>query len=187
MTAKIKAGRKIARGKSAKRPVSKPTKSSKTKQANKINGARVRDNRTRWTPKKQELFLTVLSENGGMVNKACDAVRLSRSQAYNLRDSDPAFAEAWQKAVDAGLDRLEDEVIRRGFEGVREPVYQGGKLVGHVQKYSDTLLIFFLKAHRKQYRDKQELTGPDGAPLVPGNVNFYLPKEDPLPDGGTGG
>ena len=62
-----------------------------------------------------------------------------------------------------GGDVLEDEAVRRAKEGVEEPVYQGGKLVGHVQKYSDTLLIFLLKGAKPQkYGDKVRHTNGDG-------------------------
>ena len=75
------------------------------------------------------------------------------------------FAKDWKSAL-AGRNMLEDEAIRRAKDGVREkPVYQGGKLVGHVQEYSDTLLIFLLKGARpEKYRDRvqQELSGPGG-------------------------
>ena len=64
-----------------------------------------------------------------------------------------------------GADMLEDEAVRRAKDGVERPVYQGGKLVGHVQEYSDTLLIFLLKGARpEKYRDRvqRELSGPGG-------------------------
>jgi hypothetical protein len=49
--------------------------------------------------------------------------------------------------------RLEDEAVRRAYEGVERPVFQGGKQVGVVREYSDTLLIFLLKALRpEKYR-----------------------------------
>ncbi len=64
-----------------------------------------------------------------------------------------------------GADLLEDEAVRRAKDGVEEPVYQGGKLVGHVQKYSDTLLIFLLKGAKPEKfreRSQHEFSGEDG-------------------------
>ena len=75
------------------------------------------------------------------------------------------FAKDRKGALDMGADTLEDEAVRRAKDGVEKPVYQGGKLVGHVQEYSDTLLIFLLKGARpEKYRDRvqQELSGPGG-------------------------
>ncbi len=42
--------------------------------------------------------------------------------------------------------------MRRAVDGVDEPVYQGGKKVGSITRYSDTLLIFLLKANRDKFR-----------------------------------
>ena len=43
---------------------------------------------------------------------------------------------------------------RRAAEGTLKPVYQGGKLVGEIREFSDTLLIFLLKGKRPEvYRE----------------------------------
>ncbi len=87
---------------------------------------------------------------------------LGRASVYEWRGEEESFAEDWQKALEIGADLLEDEAVRRAKDGVEEPVYQGGKLVGHVQKYSDTLLIFLLKgAKPEKYRERSqhELSG----------------------------
>ena len=61
---------------------------------------------------------------------------------------------------------LEDEAKRRAYEGVKKPVYQGGKRVGYVQEYSDTLLIFLLKGTNKaKYGDRTTLAGDKDNPL----------------------
>lgn len=58
---------------------------------------------------------------------------------------------------------LEQEAYRRAVEGVEEPVYQGGELVGTVRRYSDKLLEFLLRGRRPQvYREN---AGPD-APVT---------------------
>lgn len=57
-----------------------------------------------------------------------------------------------------GVVSLEAEARRRAMDGVDEPVYHKGEVVGHVRKYSDTLLIFLLKAHRPhKYRDNYKI------------------------------
>jgi hypothetical protein len=50
--------------------------------------------------------------------------------------------------VERGTDALEDEALLRPLEGTLKPVYQGGKKAGTVREFSDTLLIFMLKAPR---------------------------------------
>jgi hypothetical protein len=54
------------------------------------------------------------------------------------------------RRAETGTDLLEDEALRRAEDGVAEPRFYEGRLCGHVQKYSDTLLIFLLKARRPQ-------------------------------------
>jgi hypothetical protein len=50
-------------------------------------------------------------------------------------------------------------MIRRGVTGYDKPVYQQGRLVGTVREYSDTLLIFALKARAPdRYREIRHVT-----------------------------
>lgn len=108
--------------------------------------------------------------DGSTVTLAAEAAGIDRATAYRWRDNDKEFATAWDEALEAGTDRLEEEALRRARFGVAKPVYQGGKLVGAVQEYSDTLMIFLLKGRRPdKFRDRvsTELTGKDGKDLNP--------------------
>ena len=100
----------------------------------------------RMTPKKREKFLALLGEYGN-VSKAAAEAKVSRTGIYNLRDSDPAFAAAFDAAVKLGIAALEDEAKRRAFEGYDKPVFYQGAQCGVAREYSDTLMIFLLKAH----------------------------------------
>lgn len=118
-------------------------------------------------PDHRAAFLAALAECGN-ARDAARQVGLSRSTVYQWRDTDAVFADAWAKAQRIGVEALEDEARRRAYSGVEEPVYQGGKLVGHVRKYSDTLLIFLLKGAKPEtYRDNARIehTGKDGGPI----------------------
>lgn len=53
-------------------------------------------------------------------------------------------------ALDENSNYLEDEARRRAVEGVEEPVFYQGDVVGHVKKYSDDLLKLLLKANRRE-------------------------------------
>lgn len=76
---------------------------------------------------------------------------------YRDREADDEFRRDWEDAIEAGTDRMEDEMLRRAVEGVDEPIYQGGKKAGTVKRYSDTLMIFSLKARRpEKYRDNSK-------------------------------
>jgi hypothetical protein len=57
-----------------------------------------------------------------------------------------------------GADALEDEANRRAREGVERPVYQGGKFVGAIREFSDTLLIFLLKGLKpEKFRENSHI------------------------------
>jgi len=108
-------------------------------------------------------FIEVYSELGH-IGKAAEACGIPRRTLYGWRTQDKTFAKAWADAEYASTAVLEDEAQRRAIEGTEKPVYQGGKLVGTVREYSDTLLIFLLKGKNPKYRDNHrvELTGKDG-------------------------
>lgn len=116
--------------------------------ANKANDKKRRD----WRPRFLERLAKSLS-----VTDACKAARIGRTAAYQARKDDAEFAAAWEAAIEQAVESAEGEMYRRAVDGTRKPVYQSGSLVGHVQEYSDTLLIFMLKAHRPdKYRERVE-------------------------------
>lgn len=97
-------------------------------------------NRTKRTPEKGERLLRQLAL-GKSVSAACKLEGIGRTAYYEWRKQDPAFAEAADEAIEQGTDRLEDEAMRRALNR-KSP--------------SDTLLIFLLKARRREiYGDKQ--------------------------------
>ena len=84
------------------------------------------------------------------VTKACEIADICRDTFYRWLREDADFKKAYQAAREQAIEALEDEATRRAYEGVERPVYQDGKQVGMIREYSDTLLIFLLKAHRQQ-------------------------------------
>jgi hypothetical protein len=94
------------------------------------------------------------------VSKSAAAAGIHRMTAYAHRKTDPEFAQAWEDGKEMALDRMEEEALRRGYEGVDEPVFFQGKQVSTIRKYSDTLLIFYLKGNRpEKYRENLNLSG----------------------------
>ena len=115
-------------------------------------------NRTKLTAENKKRFTEALVETGGNVTAAAKAINVRRETAYWHRNNDPLFALAWDDAVEAGTAALEQEAYRRAFGGTKKPVYQAGKLVGHIKEYSDTLTIFLLKARRPEvYRERYDV------------------------------
>jgi hypothetical protein len=96
------------------------------------------------------------------VSASAQAAGVRRRSAYRWREEDPEFAEAWTEAIETATDALELEVRRRAVEGVQEYVIgrDGPVKDEHGQplmqrRYSDGLLMFFLKAHRpERYRER---------------------------------
>ena len=61
----------------------------------------------------KRVFLRTLSAEP-VVLVACKKAHISRAVAYSTRETDAAFREEWDGAVEDGLDRLEAELHRRG-------------------------------------------------------------------------
>lgn len=141
-----------------------------------------------WKP----AFLEAL-RNAPVIRHACEAVGISRVTAWRARQADEEFAQAWDEALEDGIDRAEHEAFKRGVVGFEEPVIDKGRLAYRyeryvdsdgaehyrmvlddngqpvpltVRKHSDALLALFLKGRRKKvYADRTELTGPEGGPV----------------------
>ena len=91
------------------------------------------------------------------VTGACKRAGISRATAYLWKEKDKRFSGRWDFAIKAGTDTLEDAAKRRATEGVMEDVYHQGEVVGQRVKYSDTLLMFLLKARDPdRFADKRE-------------------------------
>ena len=118
----------------------------------------------------KRVFLRLFEQYGQKALAAEGAGVTLRQVATQLKE-DAAFAERVEAALERFRDRLEVEAHRRATEGVEEPVYQRGALVGTVTRYSDSLLLALLRRHRKvEYSDKAELdvTMKGGVLVTPG-------------------
>lgn len=97
--------------------------------------------------KWQVAFLKELARKGN-ISAACRKAKIDRKWAYTCRDRDPFFKEAWTDALETAIDGIEEEAHRRAVTGVPEYEIVGEKKVLVGRKYSDTLMIVLLKAHR---------------------------------------
>ncbi len=134
--------------------------------------SRARDNKKSTAEKgfstkaRQRLFLQAFADHANVL-LAARAAHINRTTVYTWLERDEDFSFAFNQAKEDARDVLRAEIYRRGKEGWDEPVFQQGKLIDTVRKYSDTLLIFHSKALMPEYRDKQqvEMSGPDGTPM----------------------
>jgi hypothetical protein len=96
-----------------------------------------------WSADRQRLFLAHLTETGS-VHLASSAARLSARGAYRLRTRSPAFARAWDTALQLAAGRLAAIAFDRAINGRIEQVYHSGELVGERRVPSDKLLMWLL-------------------------------------------
>lgn len=114
------------------------------------------------TGRWRSAFLAALAE-GENVTLAAKAAGIDRGTAYERRGADPAFAKAWDSALEVAIDALEAEARRRAYEGVLvkrftksgEPVIDPATGEQYVERvYSDRLMEVLLRAHRPaRFRD----------------------------------
>lgn len=110
-------------------------------------------------------------KKGRSLGYAAEQANISRNSLKGWRE-DKAFNERVEEAIECGTDLIEDEATRRAVDGVEKPVFQGGECVGHVQEYSDPLMMMILGGRRGKYakRNGVKVTSngedEDGKPVV---------------------
>lgn len=119
-------------------------------------------NRLKLTSKRKTLFLERLSSDPNVL-EAAKSIAISPTCLYDHKKKDPEFREAWDAAEKLGALTLLEEAQRRAVKGVPKGVWHQGKLVGTEIQYSDTLLIFLIKKHFPEFRERYgfdvEVTG----------------------------
>lgn len=111
-----------------------------------FDGVPLDDSRKRlagWSAVRQRLFLSTLAETG-CVHLASSGARLSARGAYRLRTRSPAFARAWDAALQLSVGRLSAIVFDRAINGRVEQIYRDGDLIGERRVPSDKLLTWLL-------------------------------------------
>ncbi len=119
-------------------------KAAKAKPRKKRTGAPPASQRFKWVPD----FLERLRDTCN-VRDSCHAAGINRATAYAHKKRDAGFREAWEWAIEDGVDTLEF-VARQRATRADGP--------------SDVLLIFLLKAHRPEKfgdRVRMEVTVED--------------------------
>lgn len=109
-------------------------------------------NRSRltWIPP----FLEAISR-GQNTCEACRCAGITSQSAYHRRRIDREFRREWAEAAHIGTQLLEHEAERRAYHGTGKPVFYRGEQCGEVQEYSDSLLMFLLKARKPAtYRER---------------------------------
>jgi hypothetical protein len=99
----------------------------------------------------REMFREAMIKFCSRIQVVAENVGFSRKVLYDHMRKDREFSAFVASCVIEGLQGAQDEAIRRAIEGILEPIYQHGKLVGHKRVFSDYLLAKILGAHFKDY------------------------------------
>jgi hypothetical protein len=111
-----------------------------------FDGVELPESRNRlagWSADRQRYFLATLAETGS-VHLAASAARLTARSAYKLRTRSPAFAAAWDTALQLAVGRLSAIVFDRAINGRVEQVFAEGSLIAERRVPSDKLLTWLL-------------------------------------------
>jgi hypothetical protein len=100
----------------------------------------------------------MLIAGGWAVLHAATKIGIIKQTAYELRNRDSAFAEAWEAAKEDGQHRLEEEANRRAMGWVEVHTDKLGEPY-ESYKCSDTLMIFLLKSmDPRKYRETMDIS-----------------------------
>lgn len=107
----------------------------------------------------KEAFLEKFRRHGNVTWAARECGLKIRDTVYSWQEHDDEFAVAFRAAEIEATETMEQEAYRRAVLGTEKPVFHQGAVCGSVQEYSDTLLIFMLKARApEKYRDNVTVT-----------------------------
>jgi hypothetical protein len=133
-------------------------------------------------------FLDELSE-GGFYTPTAARWRLSWSRDIKPllthgKKFNTAFEQLYTEAKKTGSERRnelrEDCADMKAMVGWDEPVFQQGKYVGSVRRFSDRLHEIMLRAgNPAKFADRHELTGANGTAFTGGVI--VLPADIPAP------
>jgi hypothetical protein len=128
------------------------------------------------TQRKRRQYCASLAE-GASYTDAAEKIGVTRQAISWVREHDPEFDREVRAARDVATTILVDTAWTRAVHGMPKPIYQGGKLVGYVQEYSDGMLAMLLKAYLPElFKDRvaTELTGANGGAV---KVQDMMPLE----------
>lgn len=133
-----------------------------------------RPRRDGWTPEVQQRFIEALARTG-VVERACEAVNMSVTSAYNLRNSagGEGFARAWHEVLARAANRVLDIAFEHAIEGEEVPIFdRDGVRVGAKRRYDTRMAMFILRAYfperfRHAHQDRRAGDEPAPPPAVP--------------------
>lgn len=116
---------------------------------------------------KQQVFLAAYIGSSGNLTHAAKIAEVSYVVHFMWLKESELYVAEFEKAKPLAKEHLRDSAIKRAEDGVQEPVFQGGELVGWKNKFSDTLMLALLKgAFPGEYKDRSEVGWDKDSPLT---------------------
>lgn len=125
---------------------------------------------------KYEAYLEALRQSGNTA-AAREAAGLTADQLGAAFAEVDGFTEACEHARAMWRHSIEQALKERAIDGVEEPIYWNGQVVGTKLVYSDSLLALMAKANLKAYREKVEVSEAPPAQL---DVDSLSPESQEL-------
>jgi hypothetical protein len=99
------------------------------------------------------------------VARSCDIACVEYRFALKHKNSDPEFRKAWESAIEASCDDIEEALKKRAVRGYLKPIYWQGKRVGFERKFDTTAAMFLLRGRRKKiFGDARSIVTINNAP-----------------------
>lgn len=116
---------------------------------------------TRQSGRQKKAFLESFRKHGN-ITRSCRETSTPRSTVYWWQEHDEQFSRDYRVAEVEATEHLEEAAYERAVNGVTQetPIYFRGTAIDSVVKteYSDTLLIFLLKARApEKYRERVDV------------------------------
>lgn len=102
-----------------------------------------------FTDERKQRYIDVISKVG-LKYIAAEAAGVTQATVTGHLREDPEFREAVEHRLQEFHDRMEREMYRRGVQGVLEPVFYQGRVVGTIRRYDSNLLVRLMEANRPE-------------------------------------
>lgn len=118
--------------------------------------------RQEWTPERIGLLCESIRQHGHL-GIAARSVGTSKRNVIAKRQKDEAFDALVSEAECAAQLSVIEVVRKLGLEGVFEPIYQGGELVGTRRVYNTRAMELEARRLVPEYRDRPRVEADDDA------------------------
>lgn len=118
-----------------------------------------------------EQFTHVANACGGILSDIAANFSVTRQTVYNWCEENTKFKQALEDSRERFVDLAESSLRKlvAGVPAIEKDENGEKRFAGWIERPSETAIIFTLKTRGKKrgYVERQEVTGPDGADLIP--------------------